>query len=357
MLLAERLRRGGVAVVYTVILTSVGLEMAADMIMRLRRSAAHEVRVVAVERRSDVNARHFADAFVCIDSWDPQTFAVGVLRVAEQFEADLVLPLVDGDVLALAPYAEAFAGLGCRLACNRAELVDTLADKLAAYRLFTQVGLPVPDWRAADSRERLVAAVEQMFGLYGEVVVKPAMAQSSRGVSVVRNAIHGAQEYLGSREVHMDYDTFMTRFVDVYDALFPVVVMKRLCEPVHDLDILAWEGEARCVVPRRRRNTALPNEGHEILVSPVLADLGRDIAKKLGLSWLVDCDVMFDETGAPCLLEVNPRPSHSTVVSIAAGAPLLDDMISLARGLPVAESAGPPPALVVPYRTMAIAQT
>ena len=107
------------------------------------------------------------------------------------------------------------------------------------------------------------------------------------------------------------------------------------------------------VVPRRRRNTALPNEGHEIVASPVLRDLGRDIARKLGLSWLVDCDVMFDETGAPCLLEVNPRPSHSLVVAMAAGAPLLDDMIALARGLPLAEGADPSPALVVPYRTMA----
>lgn len=338
---------------YTVVLTSVGLEMAADTIMRLRRSAAHEIRVVAVERRSDVNARHFADAFVCIDSWDPQAFAAGVLRVAGQYDADLVVPLVDGDALALAPSADAFAALGAKLACNRADLVATLADKLAAYRLFARVGLPVPDWRAADTREQLVAAVEQMFGLYGEVVVKPAMAQSSRGVSVVRNAIHGAQEYLGSREVHMDYDTFMTRFVDVYDALFPVVVMKRLCEPVHDLDLLAWNGEAKRVVARRRRNTALPNEGHEILDSPVLRDLGRDIANKLGLSWLVDCDVMFDEAGAPCLLEINPRPSHSLVVAIAAGAPLLDDMIALARGLPLAAAADPSPALVVPYRTMA----
>ncbi len=343
--------------VYTVVLTSVGLEMAADMIMRLRQSRVHDVRVVAVERRSDVIARHFADAFVCIDSWDPQTFAQGVVRVAEAEGADLVLPLVDGDALALAPYVDTLAALGCKLACNRLDLVELLANKLEAYRLFTQVGLPVPDWRAADSRERLVSAVEQMFGLYGEVVVKPANAQSSRGVSVVRNAIHGAQEYLGSREVHMDYDTFMTRFVDVYDALFPVVVMKRLREPVHDLDVLAWEGDARRVVARRRRNTALPNEGHDIVASPVLRDLGRDIARKLKLSWLVDCDVMFDETGAPCLLEVNPRPSHSVVVSMAAGAPLLDDLISLARGMDIAADDEPQPCQVVPYRTMAPARS
>ena len=39
----------GWRVAYTVVLTSVGLEMAADMIMRLRQSRVHDVRIVAVE--------------------------------------------------------------------------------------------------------------------------------------------------------------------------------------------------------------------------------------------------------------------------------------------------------------------
>ncbi|MBN2751102.1 MAG: ATP-grasp domain-containing protein [Rhodospirillaceae bacterium] len=342
---------------YTMILTSVGVEMATDMIMRLRESPVHDVRVIAVDRRADVNARHFADVFACVDSWDPETFARAVVQLADRHHADMVLPLVDGDVLALAPHRNLFSDVGCLLACNRCDLVETLSNKLQAYELFTRVGLPVPDWRMADSREHLVSAVEQMFGLYGEVVVKPATAQSSRGVSVIRSAIHGAQEYLGSREVHMDYDTFMMRFVDVYDALFPVIVMKRLKEPVYDVDVLAWNGDAQCVVPRRRRNTALPNEGHELVDSAILRDLGTDVAHKLGLSWLVDCDVMFDEVGTPCLLEVNPRPSLSAVVSMAGGVPLMDDLISLARGMEVPVRDEAKAALVVPYRTMATART
>jgi carbamoylphosphate synthase large subunit len=344
-------------VAYTVILTSVGVEMAADMIMRLRDSTVHRVRVIAVDRRGDVNARHFADVFACVDSWDPQTFAHAVADLARAHRADLVVPLVDGDVLALAPHRELFSGMGCLLACNAAETVDVLANKLSAYETFTRVGLPVPDWRAADSRDHLVAAVEQMFGLYGEVVVKPASAQSSRGVSVIRNAIHGAQEYLGSREVHMDYDTFMTRFVDVYDSLFPVVVMKRLREPVHDLDVLAWNGEACRVVARRRRNTALPNEGHEIVASPILRDLGRGRGAQDGvvLAGRLRRDVR--RNGGALLLAINPRPSLAAVVSMAAGVPLMDDMNSLARGLDPAPMPDPAPALVVPYRTMAPARS
>jgi len=334
-------------------LTTVSQEMAADTIMRLRSSSQHDLRIVAVDRRGDVAARHFADVFECVNSWDPEGYARAVAKLVEMHKVDLVIPMVDGDVLALSPFRDLFTEQNCLLGCVDAELAETLSNKLLSYELFTHAGLPVADWRAADSREHLVTAVEQMFGLYGEVVVKPAVAQSSRGVSVIRNSIHGAQEYLGSREVHMDYGTFMTRFVDVYDTLFPVLVMKRLREPVHDIDVLAWQGQLQSSVARRRRNSALPNEGHEILNAAVLNDLAKDVAEKLNLSWLVDCDVMFDDNGAVCLLEINPRPSLSSVVSMDAGVPLLDDMISLAKGQTLAAQPPIQEHLIVPYRTMA----
>jgi predicted ATP-grasp superfamily ATP-dependent carboligase len=65
---------------------------------------------------------------------------------------------------------------------------------------------------------------------------------------------------------------------------------------------------------------------------------------------------MFDENGAVCLLEINARPSLSSVVSIAVGVPLLDDLISIAQNNPIPELAITEPRLVVPYRAMARAQ-
>jgi predicted ATP-grasp superfamily ATP-dependent carboligase len=40
---------------------------------------------------------------------------------------------------------------------------------------------------------------------------------------------------------------------------------------------------------------------------------------------------MLDSKGRPCILEINPRQSGSVSVSIAAGIPLLDDLICLAK--------------------------
>ncbi len=341
---------------YTVMVTSVAHTLAPDTLTRLRYSTRHDLRVIAVDRRKDVEARHFADAFECVESWDADGFAYAIADLVKKHKVDLVIPLVDEDALALSAHRNLLSRENCQLACNDNFLTQTLTDKLRSYELFTHAGLPTADWRAADSREHLITAVEQMFGMYGEVVVKPAVAHSSRGVSVIRNTVQGVHEYLGSREVHMDYTTFMTRFVDVYDSLFPVLVMKRLREPVYDLDVLAWEGKLCRAVPRRRINSAVPDEGHEIVVSSMLQDLARDVASRLNLSWLVDCDVMFDENGAVCLLEINARPSLSSVVSIAAGVPLLDDLISIAQNNPIPELAITEPRLVVPYRAMARAQ-
>ena len=42
----------------------------------------------------------------------------------------------------------------------------------------------------------------------------------------------------------------------------------------------------------------------------------------LGLSWIVDVDIMTKSNGEPAVIEINPRISGSAVVSMIAGVPL-----------------------------------
>ena len=57
--------------------------------------------------------------------------------------------------------------------------------------------------------------------------------------------------------------------------------------------------------------------------------IGEKLAKCLKLSWLYDCDFMIDDKKKPQIIEINPRMSGSAAVSVAAGIPLLDDLISI----------------------------
>ena len=153
---------------------------------------------------------------------------------------------------------------------------------------------------------------------------------------MIRKDVKGAHAVNYGRETHLDLVTFLGKYLDAAAALAPVIVMQRLFEPIFDIDVLAWKGEAKRVVPRRRHNVGgVPFEGNDVLPDPKLIELGRQTADAIGLNWLYDFDVMTDGKGNPALIELNPRPSGSMPVSIAAGVPLLDDLISLAKGEPL----------------------
>ena len=47
------------------------------------------------------------------------------------------------------------------------------------------------------------------------------------------------------------------------------------------------------------------------------------------LSWLYDCDVMFDNNNNPIVIEINPRQSGSIAVSIEAGFKIYENIIKL----------------------------
>ena len=47
-------------------------------------------------------------------------------------------------------------------------------------------------------------------------------------------------------------------------------------------------------------------------------DLGCEIIKKFNLSWLYDCDFMFNTHGEPTIIEINPRQSGSIAVVLAS---------------------------------------
>jgi predicted ATP-grasp superfamily ATP-dependent carboligase len=104
-----------------------------------------------------------------------------------------------------------------------------------------------------------------------------------------------------------------------------------LYEPIFDLDLLAWKGKLISGVVRRRVNPADPNDGHIIVKNNEILNQGKKIVKIFNLSWLYDCDFMLDKKGNPVIIEINPRASGSSSVSIAAGVPLYDNLISLAK--------------------------
>ncbi len=339
----------------TILLTAGGGAMVPLAIRQMHDSRRHQIRVVAVNTQAGVAAEAMADAFHVVPYGTDPGYVDAVLDIVRRDGVTLVMPWSDEEALALAPHADRFAALGAVLACTTPENLAIMSDKAATFRRLGDVGIPVPDWRHAETDAQLLAALDDLMAVHGAAVVKPERSRGGRNVYVVRPDADTVMDVDEGRECHLSPAAFLALGEEGRRALLPAMVMERLVPPAYDIDILCRRGQVLRCVPRRRINPAgIPFRGGVIENLPELHALAADIARVLNLDWLYDIDVFTTRDGAWRVIETNPRPSGSLPATIAAGIDLFDDLVSLAQGKTLPPLTLPDQRLVLPF-TAAIA--
>lgn len=335
-------------------LTSAGGEMIPFLITQLKASPEHAPRVLAIDAGEGKISRHLADGFWTVPRGDDPGYADAVLDILRQTKVDLLVPCSDEEALSLSARREDIADTGCTLACVDHATLGIFSDKARCYEVLAEKGIPVPLWRRVENLQDLGSAVDEVIASTGACVVKPAAGRGGRDVFVIDTAESTAAlpDEAGGREMHLSAAAFKELCAGQTEFAFPLIAMERLTEPVFDIDMLAWQGQPVHVVPRRRVSSQLPNEGHIFVDAPELSELGTNLIRSFSLSWLYDCDVMYDRAGHPRILEINPRPSGSAAVTVAAGVPLFENMMALAKGEATSAAAPVTGHTVLPYKTL-----
>jgi predicted ATP-grasp superfamily ATP-dependent carboligase len=341
----------------TILLTCVGGELAPKMLLDLKLNSRHKIKVIGTDVNPLATGRHFCDVFAVVPSGLDSNYSKVIKELSVKHGVNLVIPTSDEEAVAISSSREIFKSEGIQLACTDHSTLIVLTNKAKTYEKLVEYGVHTPMWSQVNTTNDLKQVVQDMYNQLGEVVVKPVEGRGGRGVYIVTKSISGVKQYKDRREIHVDIKTFFRKFSDTLVDNFPIMVMERLVEPVFDLDLLAWKGESIRVIPRRRINSAVPNEGHIISEDKALIELGEDLIRLFQLSWLYDCDVMYDKKGRPCVLEINPRESGSVAVSIAAGVPLLDDLISLSVQEKVPKIIFPKDVMIIPYKSLSSVNT
>jgi hypothetical protein len=326
----------------------VGGTLAPLNIRLLKQSRRSAVWVLGVDTRADATGRYFADAFAQVPSGDDPAYADAILSLVIRHAIDLILPWSDEEALALAARRDDLRAAGAFLACAALSTLKIMTDKTATYRLMNDAGITMPMWHHVEERDVLTDHVERYARDYGEFAIKPVTARGNRGTIVVRKDIMGAENYMGSRELHMDIDTF--RRAHLAHVPLPAIVMERLFPPAYDIDVLAKEGVVLRAMPRRRLNPAgVPFTGSVLTPTRELLGLAERITRALDLSWLYDYDLMTNARGEAIPIEINPRPSGSIAAAILAGVPFYDDLIALRNGMDPTEVGLPGETMVIPF--------
>ena len=339
---------------FSLMMTSVGGEMSAQTMMFAQNSQRHDVRVVGVDASEKATGKYFADAFYTVPFADDPSYISSVLKIVSNEAVQLILPGSDEEALMLAKHRELFEKQGCQVACPDYQTLEILANKAETYRAISKIeGLNVPVWKEVSDQNELLDALDEVYAQCPHgIVLKPSVARGGRDILVISDQYQEVETVPNARELRMGLNTYKKDFTNFYEGKFPVVVMQRLAEPVHDIDMVSHDGRVIQAIPRRRVHSAAPNEGHILLNDPQLIKMAEIVIKKFNLSWLQDIDAMYDVDGTAYILEINPRPSGSFSISIAAGIPLLDDIISLAKGEETSQRISPEEKHVIPYKML-----
>lgn len=331
-----------------ILVTAAGGTLAPLNIRLLKQSRHAGVWVLGVDTRLDAVGRYFSDAFAQVPPGDGSRYVETILSLVAEHRIDIVLPWSDEEALALAARRRELEATGAILACAPLATLQTMSDKAASYRLLSAAGIKLPAFVAVGARSEFEAAVTRFSSQFGEFAVKPVTARGNRGTLVVRKDVKGSHSFMGSRELHMDFDTF--RRDHLLNVPMPAIVMERLFAPAYDIDVLAREGKVLRAMPRQRLNPAgVPFAGAILTPTVALLDLADRITQAFKLSWLYDYDVMTNAAGHPVPIEINPRPSGSIAAAILAGVPFYDDLLALANGLEIGDITLPGKVAVIPF--------
>ena len=239
-------------------------------------------------------------------------FADALLKRCLTLGVDIVLPTVDAELRPLAGARGKFAADGIELLLAPAAALDVILDKLILVQHCAGV-VRVPRTEVFGPR------VDPAQWTY-PVIVKPRQGSGSRGVVIVGSAAELA----------------------ALDRSAALIVQEFLPGEEYSVDVLADAGgRVIASVPRlRARVDSGVSVGGRTVHDPEIEAFGRAVAQATGVTFVANVQCKRDASGAPALLEVNPRMPGTLGLTIASGVDMPRLALAALLGKPLPETIG-----------------
>jgi carbamoyl-phosphate synthase large subunit len=290
---------------FTVLRTAAGSPVAPFVIRALKDIP--DVRVVAVDSDPLSCGFAFADRHYVVPRVQSPDFAEAMIEICRRESVDLLLPDLDEELGPLSKARDRFLSVGTRVVVSTSEALGECSDKYRTFRFFRTRGIPTPETCLA---EHVAAGQSLCFPL----IVKP---RSGRGSSDVFKADGPTELEDLLRRVP---NALIQEFVDGVEYT------------IDTMSDLAGNFLYCSVRQRLATDSGISVKGRTV-VNARLSELAKRIAEALPLVGPGCLQGIEDGEGIK-FTEINPRLGGGAALSIAAGAPMLTDLVRLARGEP-----------------------
>jgi len=251
-------------------MTEAGGAAAIGLIKSLRQYNTN-VKIVATDACPLAAGLHLADESAVMPPAADPGYISSLLKVVDRLHVDLILPTGDHDLQKLAESVELFESHGCAVWVSPTESIIICQNKMSFYERLKDTAAPVP------------------ATFKGPLIIKPNRGSGSRGIRVMELEGQIVQEYLPGTEYTVDV------FCDMNSRIINHVIRERIT--------------IKAGISTQAR----------VVVYPAISRIIQTVVEELSLCGPLCIQLREDQTGAPVLIECNPRLGGGTYVSTLAG--------------------------------------
>ena len=333
-------------------LTSIGGVYSYQLIQLIKKSNIYKYTITGVNCEDNPVAKNILDFFEKVPTGTDDNYSNIILDICKKNNIEVVFPGSDEEAVSLAKNKEKFINQGITVACNDIEIIKIISNKINTYKALEEIGIEVPDYKEAKNSLDLKNFVNHYINKEGSCVVKLPEERGGRGIVIIEKDIVRSSKIKNSRQEITSPDIFFDKYLKKYSFENSLMIMEKLKDPIYDLDILAWENKPINIVSRRRINSVDPNLGHILEENKLMIEIAKKIIEKFNVKWIFDIDFMLSSDGLPSILEINPRASGSLSISLKAGVPIFDNMISIIHNEKIIKKDVPYGSVIRPYSAL-----
>ena len=318
------------------LVTCVGGSTVPTLLDCLDKSSIFSYYLVGVDSKSSGNSRELLDSYYQVPNGSDNRYIEKILEIVKIEKIEFILPGSDEEAMCISKNKKIFNDIGVKPIVSNIEVIELITNKYNTYMTLAKKGVRVPEYKIVNSIEELRSAIYEYGYPDTTVISKPVNGRGGRGLYVFEGN-DNPPVWLGNgqrekRIKKQDLTEELLGQVIQGDCL----VMPALTTPSYDADVVVAAGDVKLTVVRERVNPAgIPFQGNKIHSDILITQYCQDIATALDLDSIHDIDLMTDQNGEPCIIEVNPRPSGSMAATLTAGIPVVDIAILTLRGMTV----------------------
>lgn len=341
----------------TVLITCAGGEYMPYVLTSTRESLLAygvKIKLICVDVNENAIGQYFCDKFYQVPSGNDDNYLKVLLTIINSDKVDFIIPTADEEAISLASSQAELQRFGCQAICPDATAIETITDKFNTYQYLKKNTCNTVEFEKIVNLKQLNASLKNWHERHACFVIKPCRDRGGRGVYCINS--EPQEESSKARQSSLTYSEFMQSVVTSNQLNYPLLIMQALNGPVCDADVLLWHNEIIRIITRQRIDPYFPNQGHVFFSDESISNEVKKALSGLNLNGLYDIDIMFRQDEQPVIIEINPRPSGSFAVSLAAGVPLLTELILLAINQPVSTTNINQGCKVVPYKALKVVE-